>query len=394
MKRDAEVLVIGGGPVGLFAAVSLLERGVSVRVLDAADVRIVRGYACGLHPETLRALDRLSIMPAVLDTAHRIDRFSVRGGAAPRAVVEFSDLDGGVPYALALRQSELEEVLEDALQRRDGGLSRHHSVTKISLRDGCVRVGADVGEKAHSASWRAEPIPGSVTFEADYVIGADGHYSTCRHALGIEALPVRATKAFAVCDFQADLHDWEREACVALSAGTVSGFWPLGPNLGRWTFEIGENLHQELSVEAVRELLRERAPWFTPQPEQLCWGAVSSFEHRLAHSFGAGRVWLAGDAAHSTSPIGFQSMNRGMCEAEALSTLISSALHGHGHRPGLFEPFEREQRLEWQRLFGQCTSGRTTLWAGPEIAPCLPASGKDFDELVAELASSAARDES
>ena len=204
MKRTAEVLVIGGGPVGLFAAISLLERGVSVRVLDAAPERMVRSYACGLHPETLRAFDRVGLLPAVLDTAHRIDRLSVRDGAAPRVVAELSALEGGTPYALSMRQFDLEEILEDALQRRDGAVSRHHSVTRLSLRDGCVRVGAAVSGGTHSAARSAAPNPAVVELEADYVIGADGHYSICRQALGIEALPVRATRAFAVCDFQAE----------------------------------------------------------------------------------------------------------------------------------------------------------------------------------------------
>lgn len=389
MTRTAEALVIGGGPVGLFTAVSLLDRGTSARVLDATHERVVRGYACGLHPETLRALDRLNLMPAVLDSAHRIDRLSLRRGANKIGVAEFAALEGAFPFAASLRQSELEEILEDALQRRGGAVSRHHEVTQIALGDACVRVTSSVGKGAEATARSHASEPRLVEAEADYVIGADGYFSTCRRALGVELMPIQATRAFAVCDFQADLSGWQREACIALAADSVSAFWPLGPNLGRWTFQIWENLDAALSLETVRELLRERAPWFTAQPEQLCWAGIAPFEQRLARRFGNDRVWLAGDAAHSTSPIGFQSMNRGFCEAEALSTLIASALRTSAHHPDMFDAFEREQRLEWQRLFGQRAGAPLLPWTSAELAPCMPASGDDFDALVTELAENA-----
>jgi 2-polyprenyl-6-methoxyphenol hydroxylase-like FAD-dependent oxidoreductase len=391
MSRTAEALVIGGGPVGLFAAVSLLDRGASVQVLDATHEQVVRGYACGLHPATSKAFDRVGLMPTVLETAHRIDRLSVRRGAKTLGIAEFAALEGGYPYALSVRQSDLEELLEDAVERRGGTVLRHHSVTQLSLGDGCVRVTASL-EKGAPTGARGQTPNGAVReVEADYVIGADGYYSTCRRALGLEMVPFQATKAFAVCDFQADLSGWEREACVALSADSVSAFWPLGPNLGRWTLQIWENLDEALSLERLRALLRERAPWFTPEPEQLCWGAIASFEHRVAHSFGKGRVWLCGDAAHSTSPIGFQSMNRGFCEAQALSSSIARCLYGSGPEAGMFERFERDQQLEWQRLFGQQSGLELLPWKNAELAPCLPASGEDFEALDAQLVRHAAR---
>src|SRR5688572_25890002 len=112
---DSEALVIGGGPVGQVAALCLQERGVSVQVLDAGGERAVRGYACGLHPETLRIFDQLGLMSAVLETAHRIDRISVRNARTTHATAEFGALEGKYPYALALRQFDLEEILRQAL---------------------------------------------------------------------------------------------------------------------------------------------------------------------------------------------------------------------------------------------------------------------------------------
>jgi 2-polyprenyl-6-methoxyphenol hydroxylase-like FAD-dependent oxidoreductase len=186
MMRTAEALVIGGGPVGLFAAVCLLDRGASVQVLDATHERVVRGYACGLHPATSRAFDRVGLMPAVLEIAHRIDRLSIRRGVREIGTAEFAALQGGHPYALSLRQSDLEELLEDAVERRGGAVSRHPSVTELSPREGCARVTSSVGKGELAAPSGEAPSPAIVETDADYVIRSGRCFHAAR-AIGIGA---------------------------------------------------------------------------------------------------------------------------------------------------------------------------------------------------------------
>jgi 2-polyprenyl-6-methoxyphenol hydroxylase-like FAD-dependent oxidoreductase len=388
MTRDCEALVIGGGPVGLFAALSLLERGVSVEVLDADGERAVRGYACGLHPETLRTFDHLGLMPPILDAAHRVDRVLVRNGAQVVGTGELGALEGTYPYALTLRQFDLEDLLQQALERQGVKVRRHHAISHLYPRHGCViasghvrQVGATTAEQAPGDVRAAEPF----RREADFVIGADGYFSVCRRALGAELTMVRPTRAFAVCEFNADLRRCEREASITFAGDAVSAFWPLGSELGRFTFQIWEDLDKPLTLERLRELIRERAPWFGANPEQLCWGALAPFEHRITRRFGEGRIWLAGDAAHSTSPIGFQSMNRGFCEAAKLASAIAGALFEEGRADERFERFEREQQAEWMRLFGLWQNTATMPWDPSALAPCLPASGADFDALLAQI---------
>lgn len=388
---DSEALVIGGGPVGQVAALCLVERGVSVKVLDAGGERIVRGYACGLHPETLRIFDQLGLMPAVLEAAHRIDRFSVRTSEGRHVCADLGALDGNFPYALALRQFDLEEILQKALERRGIEVRRHHTVSQLYRRHGFVNVTGSVNRPPSAGSTPGASEPSSEAFEykANYVVGADGYFSVCRRALGVELAQVRPTRAFAVCEFNADLRGWEREACVAFTPEAVSAFWPLGPELGRFTIQVFESLDEAVTLETLRALIRERAPWFEPVPEQLCWGAVAPFEHAQAQRFGEGRIWLAGDAAHSTSPIGFQSMNRGFCEARGLAAAIAGELFDR--RPGShpFGHFENEQQAEWVRLFGLYPRNAPTEWHVSELAPCLPASGEDFEALIDQVGDAA-----
>lgn len=392
MLRDAEALVIGGGPVGLFAALSLAERGVSVQVLDAGGERAVRGYACGLHPETLRIFDRAGLMPTILETAHRVDRLVIRSGSVISGTAEFGAFEGNYPYALTLRQFDLEEILRQSLERRDAAVHRHHSVMQLYPRQGFVNVTGNLqrlGTSTRVIGDMGQPPPERFERKADYVIGADGYFSVCRRALGVKRAKVRATQAYAVCEFNADLTGWERVACLALSADSVCAFWPLGKQLGRFTFQVSHGLDETLSLDTLRELLKRRAPWFTPKPEQLSWGAVAPFEHDLVQRFGHGRIWLAGDAAHSTSPIGFQSMNRGFCEAERLSTLVAHDLFDAHATELRFQQFEREEQAEWIRLFGLWSLPAASRWPCSELAPCVPASGADFELLLRQLEAAA-----
>jgi 2-polyprenyl-6-methoxyphenol hydroxylase-like FAD-dependent oxidoreductase len=192
-----------------------------------------------------------------------------------------------------------------------------------------------------------------------------------------------------VCEFLADLSGWEHEARIILTEDSVNAFWPLGPGLGRWTFQVRSGLDEAPSLASLREWIQARARWFEPNPEQLCWGALAEFPQRIARRFGSGRIWLAGDSAHSTGPLGFQSLNRGLYEASELAAVIGGTYHGRTRRVRPFEQFDLEQQTEWRRLLGTETraSGNAVLSSADaaRIVPCLPASGGDLDALLAQL---------
>jgi 2-polyprenyl-6-methoxyphenol hydroxylase-like FAD-dependent oxidoreductase len=274
---DSEALVIGGGPVGQVAALSLVERGVSVQVLDAGGERAVRGYACGLHPETLRIFDQLGLMPSVLEAAHRIDRLSVRTDDGHRLSAEFGALDGKYPYVLALRQFDLEEILRLALERRGVEVRRHHPVSQLYRRHDFVNVTGSIKgpPSPESSSGGSAPPPECFEYKANYVVGADGYFSVCRRVLGVELAKVRPTRAFAVCEFNADLRGWDREGCVAFTPDAVSAFWPLGPELGRFTIQVFRGLDETVNLEMLRASCSASGRRGSPPFRSSCAGAPS-----------------------------------------------------------------------------------------------------------------------
>lgn len=391
--KDMEACVVGGGPIGLFAAACLHDRGVEVGVIDAEWERPVRSYACGLHPETLRQFDRLGLMPAVQEVAHRVDRVFVDGDQRRGTAIDLSAVGGPFPHVLTLRQSDLQDLLAQRLAQLGVEVSLGQEVNTLSMGQGAIHcVSVPQQREAGVAGKRASGLPpgDAIVRRAEHVIAADGYDSVCRHTLGIELVEVKQSEAFAIFEFEADLAELQHEAHVVLGVDSVSAFWPLGPTLGRWTFQIWEQLDENPTLEALQQLIRERAPWFRPRPEQLGWVTTSSFERRIASRFGSDRMWLAGDAAHVTSPIGFQSMNRGFIEVSALADLVSNRLRGEDMARD-FLRFEREQQGEWRRLLGLGTEplpGWLSSTDQARLAPCLPASGADLDALLAELSPS------
>jgi 2-polyprenyl-6-methoxyphenol hydroxylase-like FAD-dependent oxidoreductase len=159
----------------------------------------------------------------------------------------------------------------------------------------------------------------------------------------------------------------------------------------RWTFQIEGPSRHSPTIERLNELARERAPWFTAEASRIVWSSTVRFEHRLATSFAKPNVWLAGDAAHLTGPVGVQSMNVGMREAQDVARRITGILRGADSQESV-DSYNADRQREWGLLLGR--EGDLTYpqdaddWLSRhrhEILSCLPASGHDLEQLLAQI---------
>jgi 2-polyprenyl-6-methoxyphenol hydroxylase-like FAD-dependent oxidoreductase len=146
-----------------------------------------------------------------------------------------------------------------------------------------------------------------------------------------------------------------------------------------------------LHPDKLRTLLAERASWFNGRVGDFSWRTVVMFERRLASSFGQDRVWLAGDAAHVTTPAGVHSMNLGLFEASDLAEAIAHVLHATGS-VGELDKYHHRWTAEWRRLEGIEDGVKPQAGADPWIKKtasllmtCLPAHGSVLTELAAQL---------
>jgi 2-polyprenyl-6-methoxyphenol hydroxylase-like FAD-dependent oxidoreductase len=412
-EDETEVLVVGAGPVGMLTALLLAEKGVPVRIIDKEQRTATRSYACVLHPGTLRLLDRLGLAHEALGQGRRIETIAFYEGESRRAEAKLSALSGEFPCAVVLPQSAVESLLEQRLHQQPRiQLLWNHRLSDMQFeRDAVVAridklVQSAKGYIIREWDWSVQK---TLQSRANFVVGADGHGSMVRSRLGIELEAMADPELFAVFEFETD-RDPGNEVRIVIAEGTTNVLWPLPGNRCRWSFQLVKTKEfgqfpdkereamwsmqtavDENTRDRVEKLARMRAPWFQGNIRGFYWWAHIRLQHLLVKHFGKGRAWLAGDAAHQTGPVGAQSMNAGMAEAEALAGTLAQVLRGGGSLE-LLEKYSRAQRDNWEGLLGRKgglnARPEANTWVqdhGARILPCIPALGDDLKHLLGQL---------
>ena len=227
--------------------------------------------------------------------------------------------------------------------------------------------------------------------------------------MGIDFAEVGPPLHFAVFEFKTNA-DLNNEMRVVLAEDTTNAVWPLPDGYCRWSLQLedyaapkatrvkdriavqlGTSQYPVLDEGNLRKLLAERAPWFDGEIQEINWRLVVRFERRLADSFGAGRVWLAGDAGHTTGPVGMQSMNVGLREAHDLAAIVAGILRD-GDSLDRLQTYDQERLTEWRQLLGVDGGFKADEQADPWIRQrsdrlpmCIPASGAELARLAQQL---------
>lgn len=412
-EDETEVLVVGAGPVGMLTALLLAEKVVPVRIIDKEQRAATRSYACVLHPGTLRLLDRIGLAQEALRQGRRIETIAFYEGECRRAEIKLSQVSGGFPGAVVLPQSAFETLLEQRLRQQSRiQMLWNHRLSDLQFeRDAVVARIDKLAQTAKGyivAEWDWT-VQKTLQARAAFVVGADGHASMVRSRLGIEYERLAGPELFAVFEFESD-RDPGNEVRIVMAEETTNVLWPLPGNGCRWSFqlvktkEFGEFPDKERETmwsmqtevdqstrDRVKRLAQMRAPWFEGNIRDFYWWAHIRFEHGLAKQFGKGRVWLAGDAAHQTGPVGVQSMNAGLHEAEDLAGKLGKILR-EGASLELLENYSRVHRDQWERLLGLKGGLRARREAdswveehSAKLLSCIPASDEDLTHLVNQL---------
>lgn len=384
--ENVDVLVVGAGPVGLLAGLHAARCGLEVAVVD----HVWRGYGQGratlLHAAVLDLLDHDGIAADLCARGRKIDQLAIRTDGVDRATLELPR------PLLAVPQTALEEVLVAALERRGVQVRAPFQAATIEQSGGHVDVRVlrrelvTLGSPAHYSEW--EPVDSSQV-RAAFVIGADGYDSRTRSALGLESLALSSPETFAMFEFPTRVETGS--LCRIVFDGELgSVMYPLPGNRVRWGFQIDRELDVPAEATRLQALLAEHAPAFVDDAERLEWGSVIHFERRLTRRFGKGRVWLAGDAAHVTSPFGNQSMNVGLLEAHDLVERMAESLT-RGDAPRL-DDYGAERAREWHKLLGVNVSyellPHAPAWLGAHarrLVPALPVSGAALGDVLETL---------
>ena len=311
LPERTSVLVVGAGPAGLAAAVTLAQAGVDHVVLDQLGEAANTSRAAVVHARTLEVLDELGVTDELIAKGEIMGRFRMYDGARTLASIGFGDLPTRYPFTLMVPQDVTEATLLATLRSLGGDVHRPHSVTTVDNRaDGVTVTTAD----GH-------------TITADYVIGADGMHSVVREQAGIGFTGASYPESFVLADVRMAWPVSRTDVTMHLSAEGVTVVAPLPDNRFRVVATVAE-APEHPSIADIQEILRARGPQGTIEVREVLWSSRFHVHHRVADRYRAGRVLLAGDAAHVHSTAGGQGMNTGIQDAVVLGRLLARALTG------------------------------------------------------------------
>jgi 2-polyprenyl-6-methoxyphenol hydroxylase-like FAD-dependent oxidoreductase len=318
-----DVVIVGGGPIGLCLGVLLAQRGADAVVLEARAERTNHSRAIGIHPPGLRVLAAAGVADALADQGVAISRGTARSRDRPVADLAFD------PPVLAVPQWRTEEILE----------ARLTALAPTALRRGVRAVGvAGVGpERATVRAAGAEGEPR--LFRGRWVVAADGARSPLRGALGIPVRERAYPDAYVMGDFADQTADASAAVLYLEPEGIVESF-PLPGGVRRWVVHT-DALVTDATPNALAALIAQRTGAVV-DPASTTMLSSFTVRERLAASMRRRRVVLVGDAAHEVSPIGGQGMTLGWLDAEAFAPLLADPTHDGW--PELWDAVERERR--------------------------------------------------
>jgi 2-polyprenyl-6-methoxyphenol hydroxylase-like FAD-dependent oxidoreductase len=329
-----DVLVVGGGPTGLTLALDLARRGVTVRVIDQAPEFPGGSRGKGLSPRSLEVLDDLAVIDRVLACGTtRMPHRKYRGAEV------IAEIDPGagqlptpdVPYpaGLMIPQWRVEQILRDRLA--DFGVA--------------VELGTEFRRFSQHADY-VTAAAGEAEISARYLVGCDGGRSTVRKALGLSLRgETPDVQLMAVGDVEVD--GLSRDAWHQWFTG--DGAIMLCPLPGTSAFQVQAS--HELSpdgspLEPTLERFQQTFDRIAGLPgvslRSLAWRSSYRVNVRMVDQLQAGRVFLAGDAAHIHPIAGGLGMNTGIQDAYNLGWKLGLVLAGQA-TPGLLATYEEER---------------------------------------------------
>ncbi|MDT9694788.1 FAD-dependent monooxygenase [Streptomyces sp. P17] len=400
------VIIVGAGPVGLTLALALARQEVPSVVLDEGpgkdEPRLARTVV--LREDTAALLERLTGLPVAQAGCRWAGWRSMRRKQVMREV-SFEDAAGegsfdgsgregtaygaygsvreGSPYDSAAPVHIAQHVLTGALRAALAG-ERLVRIAVDSRLDGIEQEPS--GVTAHTRG------PKGTWWRGSYLVGCDGPRSTVRKLQDIRFPGRTAVERHAVAALRAEL-PWSDEALLhrmppwrtsGPSGGEVVGR-PLPDGAWRldWLLPPGKDLvTPELLVARVRETLAGWTGGSTPPYELLDTG-VHTVHHRLARRWRAGRVFLAGDAAHLLGALGTQGLDEGLRDADNLAWKLALAWH-HGPHEALLDSYQSERRMVVAARLRAADQALPLLRGGGGIRAYVPGSARGHDALLAE----------
>ena len=319
-----DVIIVGAGPVGMLLASELRLAGVDVLILERLDAPTGLSKALGV---TGRGEDYLAMRGL-------LDRFRRRAPPAPAAnLMHF----GLIPLDIRktplpakgvfVPQAITEEILEE--RARELGATIRRGVTVNALAQDDDGVTLDTADSGAATRLRAR-----------FVVGCDGGRSTVRSSAGIDFPGLEPTSILRLGDVQVDTPS-SYPFVIPLGDGwlrvVVKEPLPAG-------FDHAAPMTLDELQQSIKRVFRVDVPLRSAR-----WLSRFTDASRLASSFRKGRVFLAGDAAHTHLPAGGPGLLTGFGDALNLGWKLAAVVRGRAPI-GTLDSYDLERRAVAQRV--------------------------------------------
>lgn len=336
MKRNAHVIIVGAGPVGLLTALALAQENISVIVLEA-DSKVSEAPRASVYfPSTIIALDNLGMLNDVVAASQIGTSFATR-------IPEYG-------FVSEIQHSVMKGITHE-FQLHCG----QDELARIAIRHG-EKVGVDIrldhkvlslSQDSSGVSLTVMTPEGERVFRSDYVVGCDGARSTIRKLLDLtfdgHTWPNRFVATNVYCDFTKYGYCPANIILDPIDGGVVMSLGK--PNFWRVTYgessALDPDTHRDRILERYKRVLPEGEPF------ELVASNPYTIHQRAASSFRVGRTLLAGDAAHATNPLGGLGLTGGLWDGMILADLLAAVLHGGAQDDVLDKWATERKRVFW-----------------------------------------------
>lgn len=384
----SEILIVGAGPAGLTLAIDLAQRGVACHVVEVTEERDVNPRCNTTSARSMEIFRRLGLADEIRRAGLPEDyptsihyRTTLTGEDIYRIALPSSgDVLAGVAKDSwptpepqhRISQLYLEPILERHARKLPGlTLERGTGLVELRQHDDHVEAVVETGGNRR-------------TLHCAYVVGCDGAHSTVRRLLGIRYEGVDEIQRFVSTFVRSPELGW-------LAAGDRAWtYWTYGrrpasliaiDGKSLWLNHVAFPPGHDTEAEDPGQLLREAVGG---PVEHDVLGVVRWTGRRLvAQRYRAGRVFLAGDAAHIWIPVGGFGMNAGIQDAATLGWMLAAVHHGWAP-PKLLDAYEPERKPVGEQFATAVGAQARTSFA--DVSPDIHLPGPEGERARAEFA--------
>lgn len=324
-----DIVIVGGGPVGLICAYLGRLCGLRMMVLDQSEGPLKVGRADALNARSLQLLEIVGLFDELYPLGKTCNTSSVwaDGGFVSRQSSWWDELEGCLhKHFLMLGQSFLEQILDKKLRGLGVEPRRRSEVVDVRLvENGCITE-----------------LAGGETVRSKYVIGADGSRSLVRELFKVPFEIVRPQMIWAVLDGVIDTDFPKVPEIIVFQTDTSDVAWiPREGKIDRFYVRMDTNdFVLEQAISKINHALRPHALRF----KEIVWFSKFSVKESVAEQFVIqDRIFLAGDACHVHSVNGGQGLNTGLGDAFNLLWRLNSVIH-FGAGTELLRRYEMERK--------------------------------------------------